>query len=286
MESFALDAEITHTIYQHCAQHHCRWSSRQGGPLSSTQRDSIRAQYCSAIHICTAPLFHLSKQVYGRWWHGVFRNGGDGAGTRARGGKGEDEEPPARVSPGDRHLVCYYHHGCGVFGVRRVRESMKRETFWHRIALKYRAYDVGLECDDTKWRETKVTGSRTKENSCISYRGSFPPRFEYCIFLVHSKTRALIQGSLTALQTPDAHGSRGPHVQIYSSLPHTSHPAASFTLAPSGGSSIKLGTSSCMNPGISPTPCPIPSAPSNSASSPNASNSASNSASSTSSGTS
>ena len=74
---------------------------------------------------------------------------------------------------------------------------------------------------------------------------------------------------------------RNPHKPF-----HSFHPAASLTFAASGGSSTNFGTSSCRNPGISPTPVELATPPSISASSPKASNSASNSASSTSSGTS
>lgn len=167
METYGLDAEITNTIYQHCAQRHCRWSSRQAGPLSSAEWDPVRAQHCSAIHICTAHLFHLPKQVYGRRWHGVSRRGGDETGGGTRGGEGEDEEPLARVRPCDRNLACYHHHGRGVFGVCRIGESMKHEAFGNRIALKHQACGIELKLYDTKWRHTKFTGSRIGKTICL-----------------------------------------------------------------------------------------------------------------------
>ena len=33
---------------------------------------------------------------------------------------------------------------------------MTHEGYWHRIALKVRAYSIGFKSDDTKWRETQV----------------------------------------------------------------------------------------------------------------------------------
>ena len=42
---------------------------------------------------------------------------------------------------------------------------MTHEGYWHRIALKRRAYSIGFKSDDTKWRGTHVTSQGTGNKS-------------------------------------------------------------------------------------------------------------------------